>query len=106
MDNGRDFSRIVEAARIHYQNLKTDIENSKDRLEHIRLTALAQEAHNLLTDLRSFEIGLVYTHTGPTVEDFEKMQKHKEEDAAMNGSTFDEPLDLPEFKSPYDPRNL
>jgi hypothetical protein len=106
MSNGRDFSRIIEAARIHYQNLKTDIENSKDRLEYIRLTSLAQEAHNLLTDLRSFELGLVYTHATPTEEDFEKIQRNLEADAATTGDTFNEPLDLPEFRSPYDPRNL
>ena len=103
MSNGRDFSQIVDAARALYINLKTDINNSKDRLEHIRLTALAQEAHNLLTDLRKFEIGLVYTHAGVTEEDLEKVLKYQQEDA---GQTFDEPLDLPEFRSPFDPRNL
>lgn len=103
----RNFSRILEAARMHYQNLKTDIENSKDRIEYIRLTSLAQEAHNLLTDLRSFEIGLVYTHAAPTEEDFERIKRSQEEEnAATTGTTFDEPLDLPEFRSPYDPRNL
>lgn len=88
MQNGRDFSSIVAAARTHYENLKTDIANSKDRIEHIRLTALAQEAHNLLTDLEVFEVGLVYTHTAATDQYF---------------SPTPEPLDLPEFKSPYTP---
>jgi molecular chaperone GrpE (heat shock protein) len=46
-----DLSPIVEAARVHYENLKTDIDNSKDRIEHIRLTTHAQEAYKLLTDL-------------------------------------------------------
>lgn len=86
----RDYDAIVEAARLHYENLKTDIENSKDRIEHIRLTALANEAHHLLTDLLAFQVGLVYSHTnvvnGPT-------------DPAPQQST----LDLPEFKSPYTP---
>lgn len=83
----RDYSRIVEAARIHYENLKTDIPNAKDRVEHIRLTALAQEAHNLLTDLQAFEIGLVYTHT-----------------ANVNGYLNQEDqLDLPDFKNPFAP---
>lgn len=88
-----DYNALVEAARAHYEHLKTDINNSKDRVEHIRLTALAQEAHNLLTDLLAFQVGLVYTHTalvdGVTV-------------AAPNPEAL-EPLDLPEFKSPYTP---
>lgn len=94
MHNGRDFSKVVEAASIHYQNLKTDITNAHNRIEHIRLSALAQEAHNLLTDLRKFEIGLVYSHVGST-------------DGALLRDIADapqeEPLDLPEFKSPYNP---
>ena len=35
MRNGRDLSVIVEAARIHYENLKTDIANAHNRIEHI-----------------------------------------------------------------------
>lgn len=87
MRNGRDFSLIVEAARIHYENLKTDIANAHNRIEHIRLTTLAQEAHNLLTDLLVFEVGLVYTHTAST-------------DAYFNKDVQPE---LPEFQSPYLP---
>jgi len=89
-----DFQQIVNAARAHYENLKTDIENSKDRIEHIRLTALAQEAHNLFIDLQNFSTGLVYSHTSnvqPAIGTF-----NEQEDAAP-------PLDLPEFKSPYTP---
>lgn len=85
----RDYVAIVEAARAHYEHLKTDINNSKDRIEHIRLTALANEAHHLLTDLLAFQVGLVYSHTN-----------------LVNGPTTDEhstPIDLPEFKSPYNP---
>ena len=82
----RDYAAIVEAARTHYQNLKTDIDNSKDRVEHIRLTALANEAHHLLTDLLAFQVGLVYSHTN-----------------VVNGPTKEPTLDLPEFKSPYTP---
>lgn len=86
----RDYAAIVEAARTHYQNLKTDIDNSKDRVEHIRLTALANEAHHLLTDLLAFQVGLVYSHTN-----------------VVNGPIEPKPqeptLDLPEFKSPYTP---
>jgi hypothetical protein len=90
----RDFERIIETARTLYENLKADITNSKDRMEHIRLTALAQEAHNLLTDLLIFEVGLVYTHTASTDEYLLRDVDQKPEQ---------EPLDLPEFKSPYTP---
>ena len=93
----RDFNIIIETARAHYINLKSDIENAQNRVEHIRLSALAQEAHNLLTDLITFDLGLVYSHTNNT-------------DAYVSllvledpSSTFDEPLDLPEFKSPFNP---
>ena len=85
----RDYDAIVEAARAHYEHLKTDINNSKDRIEHVRLTALANEAHHLLTDLLAFQVGLVYSHTN-----------------LVNGPITDEystPIDLPEFKSPYNP---
>lgn len=81
----RDYAAIVEAARVHYENLKADIANAHNRIEHIRLSALAQEAHNLLTDLLAFEVGLVYTHTAST------------------DSYFKRDVDLPEFKSPYIP---
>ncbi len=86
----RDYSKIVEAARVHYENLKTDISNAHNRIEHIRLTALAQEAHNLYTDLLAFEVGLVYSHTSNTNGYFQK----------------ETPLDLPEFKSPYTPPQI
>jgi hypothetical protein len=85
----RDYANIVEAARIHYENLKADIANAHNRIEHIRLSALAQEAHNLYTDLLAFEVGLVYSHTSNT-----------------NGYFLKEtPLDLPDFKSPYIPQD-
>lgn len=89
MSNGRDFTKIVDAARVHYENLKTDIDNAKDRIEHIRLTALAQEAHNLYTDLLAFEVGLVYSHTSNVTDYLLK----------------ETPLDIPEFRSPYKPEN-
>lgn len=101
MTNGRDFGKIIENAREHYLNIKEDITKAKDRSEHIRLTALAQEAHNLLTDLLSFEVGLVYSHTGMVSET--SLQNSLN---AATVQTQEEPLDLPEFKSPYDPRNL
>lgn len=81
----RDYVAIVEAARAHYEHLKTDINNSKDRIEHIRLTALANEAHHLLTDLLAFQVGLVYSHTN------------------IVDGRIPEPVELPEFKSPYAP---
>jgi hypothetical protein len=98
MSHGRDYSKIVEAARSHYQNIKTDIVNAKDRIEHIRLTALAQEAHNLLTDLVAFEAGLVYSHTN-NVDGY----VFSTAGIAVTGEHGEEPLDLPEFKSPYTP---
>jgi hypothetical protein len=96
----RDFSKIIETARVHYINLKEDISNAQNRIEHIRLSALAQEAHNLLTDLTSFEIGLVYSHTNNT--DAYIAAKIAEDAAATIDESL-EPLDLPEFKSPYNP---
>lgn len=88
-----DYTDLIEAARLHYENLKTDIANSKDRIEHIRLTTLAQEAHNLLTDLVTFGSGLVYTHTAARANEQiweEAMDRENQ-------------LDLPDFKSPYTP---
>jgi hypothetical protein len=89
----KEFTELVDAARIHYENLKTDITNSKDRVEHIRLTALAQEAHNLYIELRAFNSGLVYTHTAERAH-----QQILEESIDRENQ-----LDLPDFKSPYTP---
>jgi hypothetical protein len=90
-----EYSELVTMARVHYENLRTDIENAKDRMEHIRLTALAQEAHNLLVELSTFETGLVYSHSAAraTEQMFEDFQDRSNQ------------LEFPEFKSPYDPRN-
>lgn len=99
MSNGKNFSKIVEAASTHYDNLKTDIRNAQNRIEHIRLSALAQEAHNLLTDLRVFETGLVYTHTASSNGHLTAEQLS---DNVVDGE-YHEVLDLPEFKSPYNP---
>jgi hypothetical protein len=57
------FEDLVEAARLHYENLKADLENASTRIEHLRISVLAQEAENLYINLRMFEMGLVYTHT-------------------------------------------
>lgn len=45
---------IEEAARMLYENIKADIENASTRIEHIRISSLAQEAANLLTEIENF----------------------------------------------------
>lgn len=100
MSNGRDFSEILETARTHYENLKTDITNASTRLEHVRLTALANEAHHLYAKLRAFETGLVYSHT-LRIEGVNAAS----EPAAETFNESEEVLNLPEFKSPFDPRH-
>jgi hypothetical protein len=45
---------IIETARTLYENIKADIDNASTRIEHIRLSALAQEAANLLTEIENF----------------------------------------------------
>jgi hypothetical protein len=96
MTTGRDFTEILKTARDHYESIKADLPNAKDRVEHIRLSSLAQEAQNLVTDLAIFELGLVYSHTNNT-------DAYIEERIAVNVETG-EILDLPEFRSPYNPR--
>ena len=98
-----DFQRIIEAARDHYENLKTDISKAKDRVEHIRLTALAQEALNLLTELEMFELGMIYTRIqslGPT-----ELSKYMELQQSIAREKSEIQDQLPEFKSPFDPRH-
>lgn len=92
LTNGRELAKIVEAARYHYKNLTADIANAKDRQEHIRLTALANEAHSLLVDLIEFETGIVYTHTA--LRAVQQVSERASEET---------PLPIPEFKSPYNP---
>lgn len=60
---------IIEAARVHRDNITADINNASTRLEHVRLTALAQEAENLLTELENFAYGLVYSHSVTAIEE-------------------------------------
>jgi hypothetical protein len=48
-------SEIESAARMLYENIKADINNASTRLEHVRLTALAQEAANLLTEIEKLD---------------------------------------------------
>lgn len=63
----QSYQDLVDAARTHLINITADINNASTRLEHIRLTALAQEAANLLTELENFNRGLVYSHEGPQI---------------------------------------
>jgi hypothetical protein len=59
---------LVTAARMHRDNITADINNASTRLEHVRLTALAQGAENLLTELENFAFGLVYSHSAAAME--------------------------------------
>ena len=95
------FSRIIEAARTHYENLKADLPNAANRIEYIRLTTLAQEAYTLLTDLELFDLGLVYARVANL--DAESMEKYMEIIASRKPDGSEIPLDLPEFKSPFTP---
>lgn len=54
----QNFEVIIEAARAHLQNLLADIDNASTRLETVRLTALAQEAENLYTELVHYQNSL------------------------------------------------
>lgn len=90
-----EYTDLVSMARIHYANLKDDIQNAANRIEHIRLTTLAQEAHNLLTELSAFGTGLVYSHSAARAS--EQMIDEFEDRSNR--------LDLPEFKSPFTPGN-
>ena len=103
MTLGRDFTKIIEAARLHYKNLKDDISNASTRVEHIRLSSLAQEAHSLLTDLEIFNQGLVYSHTNNTDGYFEEEIQTSNEESIAAAAAGQEPLDLPEFVSPFNP---
>jgi len=42
---------IEDSARMLYENIKADIDNASTRIEHIRISSLAQEALNLLTEI-------------------------------------------------------
>ena len=46
---------IKAAASTLLANIKADIKNATTRLEHVRTTALAQEAENLVTLIESQE---------------------------------------------------
>ena len=106
MSINRDFSKIIETARDHYESIKADLPNAKDRVEHIRLSSLAQEAQNLLTDLATFEIGLVYSHTNNTDAYIEERIAAANNELTVNVETGEilDGFDLPEFISPYNPK--
>lgn len=48
---------LLDAARTLFENLQADIENASTRIEHIRLTTLAQEAENLYIQILNFTNG-------------------------------------------------
>ena len=95
------FSQIIEAARTHYEDLKADIPNASNRIEHIRLTTLTNSAHKLLTDLELFDLGMVYARVSNL--DAESMERYMEIIASRRSDGSEIPLDLPEFKSPFTP---
>jgi uncharacterized protein YPO0396 len=108
MHQSRDLGQIIETARTHYESIRADLPNAKDRVEHIRLSSLAQEAQNLLTDLTTFEIGLVYSHTNNTDAYIEERIAAANNELVANIETGEilDGFELPEFRSPYNPRNL
>lgn len=63
---------IIEAARLHYENSLSDIENAATRIEHLRLSALAEEAKLILDMLNNFALASTYLPLpggfGPTHE--------------------------------------
>lgn len=50
----KTINELVDLARMHFEEVKADINNASNRIEHIRLTTLAQSAANLLTELENF----------------------------------------------------
>lgn len=55
-------SELAKAASSLYENIKADIANATTRVEHIRITTLAQEAENLYNQV----LDLVRTKPGST----------------------------------------
>lgn len=66
-------NELVEAARLHFNHLQADITNASTRIEHIRLTTLAQEAENLLINLEKFAAG----STGSNSRDLHLSTSHE-----------------------------
>jgi hypothetical protein len=50
---------IIQAAQLHYDNSLSDIENASTRIEHLRLSALAEEAKTVLDMLNEYAAGEV-----------------------------------------------
>jgi hypothetical protein len=69
-----NIDELIAAARLHRDNITADINNAATRLEYIRLTALAQEAENLLTELENFAYGLVYSHSITAMSERSQLQ--------------------------------
>lgn len=63
-----NIENLLEAARVHRDNLLADISNASNRVEYIRLTALAQEAANLVTELENFAYGVVHLESSTATE--------------------------------------
>ncbi len=61
MITGRDMTELIAAARKHYEDLNGDIKNASSRMEHVRLTDIAQSAQNLLYDLSAHDNGESYS---------------------------------------------
>lgn len=49
--NITELQELARLARVHADNLKADIDNALNRIEHLRLTRLAMEADHLATAL-------------------------------------------------------
>lgn len=56
---------IIEAAQLHYNNSLSDIENASTRIEHLRLSALAEEAKLILDMLTNFALAQQYRPVFP-----------------------------------------
>jgi len=56
-----DLLEVTRRAQEHADNLQRDINNASTRIEHIRLTQLALEAHRLVELLQSLATATVET---------------------------------------------
>lgn len=81
----QSYDELLNSAKVHYQNITADINNASTRLETVRLTALAQEAANLLTALENFGHGLVYSHSRTARDEYRKLQQLDDTDVMLDG---------------------
>jgi hypothetical protein len=58
-----DIQDLVTAARDHADRIASDLELCSTREEHVRLTARANEAENIATDLYNYMVSLVAADT-------------------------------------------